>query len=177
MKQVRIDKSKGIFFYIQGLSGSGKTSIGKKLKKNIEKKYGPTLFFNGDNLRKIFKLYDYSYKGRISNIEKFLKFSKFVTNQKINIILTVVGMMEKPRNWNKKNIKNYLEIYIKADIKKIIKFKKKNIYRKNKQRNIVGLSILPEFPKNPNIIIKNNFKDSIELLSQRLFEKIKFIIK
>ena len=100
-----------------------------------------------------------------------------MTNQKINIILTVVGMMEKPRNWNKKNIKNYLEIYIKADIKKIIKFKKKNIYRKNKQRNIVGLSILPEFPKNPNIIIKNNFKDSIELLSQRLFEKIKFIIK
>ena len=54
MKKIKIYKNKGVFFYIQGFSGSGKTSIGKKDKKEIEKTYGPTLFFNGDNLRKNF---------------------------------------------------------------------------------------------------------------------------
>ena len=177
MKKIKIDKTKGIFFYIQGLSGSGKTSIGKKIKKKIEKLYGPTLFFNGDNLRKIFKLYDYSYKGRILNIEKFIKLSKFVTNQRINIILTVVGMMENPRKWNKKHIKNYIEIYIKADLKKIIKLKKKKIYKNKKTKNIVGLNISPEFPKKPAIVINNNFKNSIDYLSKKLIKKIKFTIK
>lgn len=177
MKKIKVYKNKGVFFYIQGFSGSGKTSIGKKIKKEIEKTYGPTLFFNGDNLRKIFKLHDYSYKGRISNIDKFLKFAKFVTNQKINVILTVVGMMNEPRKWAKKNIKNYIEIYIKADLKEIIRLKKKKIYRNEKKQNIVGLNINPELPKTPNIIIYNNFKNSIDDLSKKLIKKIKYLIK
>ena len=33
MKKIKKNKSKGILFWITGLSGSGKTSIGKKIKK------------------------------------------------------------------------------------------------------------------------------------------------
>ena len=42
-------------------------------------------------------------------------------------------MMHAPRNWCKKNADNYVEIYIKTDIRKIIKLKKKAIYFKNNQ--------------------------------------------
>ena len=49
------NKKKGILFWITGLSGSGKTSIAKKIKKKITYLYGPTLELSGDNLRKIFK--------------------------------------------------------------------------------------------------------------------------
>ena len=43
-------------------------------------------------------------------------------------------MMNEPRKWAKKNIKNYIEIYIKADLKEIIRLKKKKFtgMRKNK---------------------------------------------
>ena len=37
---MKIYKNKGILFWITGLSGSGKTSIAKKLKNKIESKYG-----------------------------------------------------------------------------------------------------------------------------------------
>ena len=37
----------------------------------------------------------------------------------------------------------------------------------------MGLSIKPEFPKNPNIIIKNNFKKNTQQLANTLLKKIK----
>ena len=45
------DPDKGILFWVTGLSGSGKTSISKKIKKDIEKTYGPTLLVSGDDIK------------------------------------------------------------------------------------------------------------------------------
>ena len=176
MKRKKINKKKGILFWITGLSGSGKTSLAKKIKKDISKKYGPTIIISGDNLRSIFCLNKYDYKSRLSNMQKFTKFSKFVTDQKINIIFAVVGLIEKPRVWSRKNIDNYIEIYVKSDIKKIIKSKKKKLYRKKKQNNIVGINIKPEFPKKYDIILLNNFNNSINKLSKDLLKKIHNLI-
>ncbi len=172
---MKINKKKGILFWITGLSGSGKTSLAKKIKKEISKKYGPTIVISGDNLRKIFHLNKYDYQSRLTNMQKFLKFSKFITNQKINLIFAVVGLIDKPKIWGKKNIDNFVEIFIKTNIKKIIKKNKKKIYKNNK--NIVGLTIKPEFPKKYNIILNNNFDKSLEVLSKDLLKKIFFQIK
>ena len=60
-------------------------------------------------------------------------------------------MYHQVRFWNKKNIKNYLEIYIETDIKKLIKNKKKSFYRA-KLINIVGKNIKAELPKRINNI-------------------------
>ena len=49
----------------------------------------------------------------------------------VNVIFTVVGLFDKIRNYNKKNIKNYIEIYIKTDIKKL-KIKSNKKHYKNK---------------------------------------------
>jgi len=171
-----MSKKKGYLFWITGFSGSGKSKIAKKVFKHVQKKLGPTLLINGDDLRKIFKLYDYSKKGRINNSEKFTRLAKFITDQNINLVFAVVGMINKPREWNKKNIKNYIEIFINSKVKKIIKVNKKKIY-KIKKNNIVGLDIKPEYPKNPDIKIMNDFKSNIDKLSGEILKKIDKIIK
>ena len=38
--------------------------------------------------------------------------------------------MDKPRIWNRRNIANYLEIFIDCDLKKILKKTKKKTYKK-----------------------------------------------
>ena len=124
-------KKKGILIWITGLSGSGKTTFGKKIHDEIIKLYGPTIMISGDNLRKIFKLNRHDKNERLKLTESYCRFAKFITNQNINIIFAVVGMFDAPRKWNRKNIENYVEIFIKSDIKKIIKLgKKKNISQK-----------------------------------------------
>ena len=127
-KKIYLDK--GILFWVTGLSGSGKTTISRKIKKYIEENYGPTLLVSGDDIRNIFNFKKYTIEERRKLVLKYCKLSKFITDQNINLIFAVVGMMDEVRDWNKKNIKNYIEIFIKTELKKIIKNKKKKIYHK-----------------------------------------------
>ena len=169
-------KKKGILFWITGLSGSGKTTISKLIKKDIAANYGPTILVSGDDLRKIFNFNKYTLVERKLLAKKFCNFAKFITNQKINLIFAVVGMRDSTRYWNRKNIDNYLEIYIKTNIKTIIKANKKKIYHKKNSGDIVGINIKPELPKKADITINNNFKKSTDILSKELIRKIRTII-
>ena len=166
----KFNHNKGILFWITGLSGSGKTTIAKKIYPLIKKKYGPTILLDGDQCRKILKLGGFTYRDRLSNSIKYNQITKLITDQKINIVFSLVCLMNKPRIWNKKNIDNYLEIYISCDLKKIIKKNKKKTYKKN--RNIVGVDIKPEFPKNPDIIIHNDLQTNTSILAKKLIKKI-----
>ena len=153
---MRLKKNNGILFWITGLSGSGKTTIAKKIEKYILEKYGPTITLSGDDIRKIFNFKKFSKKDRLAYALVYCKFCKCITDNKINIILSTVSLFHKVRKWNRTNVSNYMEIYIQSDINKIIKQKNKFFYKKN-YKNIIGKDIKPEFPKSPHIIIKNDF--------------------
>ena len=68
---------------------------------------------------------------------KYCKLAKFITNQNVNVIFAVIGMMDNIRHWNRKNIKNYVEIYIKSDLKLVMSKKRKKYIRK-KQKMLLG---------------------------------------
>ena len=172
----KIDKNRGILFWVTGLSGSGKTVIAEKIKKDVTKNYGPTILVSGDDLRKIFKFNKYTAKERKVLGKYYCNFAKFITNQNINLIFAVVSMTNLTRNWNRKNINNYLEIYIKTNIKTIIKANKKKIYHKKNSGDIVGINIKPELPKKADIVINNDFKKSTNILSIEQVKKIRTII-
>ena len=125
-------------------------------------------------MRNILDLSGYSPKERSSNAVKFTKIAKFLTDQGINVVFSIIGLMDKLRLWNRKNIKKYIEIFIKSDVRKIISINKKKVYKKKK--NIVGVNIKPQFPKNPHIIINNTFDRNLDVLESELRLKIKKII-
>ena len=121
LKKIKKNNQHGILFWITGLSGSGKTRIAKKIAPEIRRKYGNTLVLSGDDIRNIFNLKGYSFEERKKTVMKYCKLTKKITSQKVNVILAVIGMVDDLRDWNMKNQKNYVEIYIKSDVKKIIK--------------------------------------------------------
>jgi len=168
---MRLLKNKGIVFWITGLSGSGKTAIAEKIKKDISNKYGPTMIISGDDLRNIFGYKKFSKKDRLVYAFSYSKFCKCIVDNNINVIFSTVSLFHAVRKWNRSNIKNYIEIYIQSDIDKIIKQKKKFFYKGN-YKNIVGKNIKPEFPKFPDIIIRNDFKKSVNDLSRELIKTL-----
>lgn len=174
--QKKINKNKGLFIRVSGLPGSGKTEISRKLLPKIKNLYGPTIMWSGDDLRRIFRNRKYNIKERylfgISNV----KLAAFINNQKINVIFATVGLNEKIRQFTKKKIKNYIEVLIYTNITKIKKLKIRKFYT-NGSMNVWGNDIKPEFPKNPDIKIKNNFKKDINLLVEIILKKINKIIK
>ena len=114
-KKIKIIKNKGIVFWVTGLSGVGKTTISKNLHKEISNHFGKTIFFNGDDFRKIFKLNKYNLNARKEYVLQYSKFCKFVSEQNINVLIAVVGLFDFVRLRNKEKIQNYVEIFIKAN--------------------------------------------------------------
>ena len=130
------------------MPGSGKTSISKKIKDFIEKKFGPTLLINGDDLREIFDIKGYSKSKNFKIAKYYSLYCKFISDQKINLIFTTGSLFHKIHNLNKKILANYIEILIMSEInilkrKKIKVFIKKRlimfgvlIYRSSFQKNL-----------------------------------------
>ena len=129
---------------------------------------------DGNNLRSFLKTTGYS-KG-YSKVERgkynnpICALINLFLNEKINVIYTWVGLNNKGRKILKKKIRNLIIIQIKSNIDDAKK-NKKHIYKLKK--NIVGIDILPDFPKNPHIIIENDFKKTIKRLSYELIGRLK----
>ena len=166
----------GIVFWIVGLPGCGKTSIGNKIVKNINKKYGKTIIIHGDDIRNIYNLKNYDLKSRLKLGKNNSDLCNLISKQGINVIFTTIGLLHQLQNYNKSNLKKYIEIYIKSDIKDLLKKKKKVFYR-NQSKLVWGLDLKPEFPKKPDISLDNNFKISIQKLSEILMKKIERKLK
>lgn len=170
-RKFKLNKKKGIVFWITGLSGSGKSTIAENIKKNITNKYGTSVLINGDMLRNIFKIKGYSKKERLSIGISYSKVSKLLTNNKVNVIIATVGLFHELHKYNRNTLANYIEIFIQSKIQKLIRNKKKFFY-KRKTKNVWGIDIKPEFPKNPHIKVINNFKKSKKDISLDVYKKI-----
>ncbi len=169
---MKIDNNYGILFFITGLSGSGKTSMSNMIKNRIEKRYGKTLLLTGEKIRDIYKFKGFTKKDRLKLGLQNIELIDMILKQKINVIYDAVALLKELRSKKRKKIKNYIEIFIKTDVKKIIKFNRKKKIYKNTKSNIMGVHIIPDFPKKPDIIIRNDFNISIEELTNELFKKI-----
>ena len=157
-------------FWITGLPGSGKTTIAKKIHKKIEKKYGPTIEISGDELRKNFLFNKYDIKNRVEYAKFYSKFCKVLIKKNINVIFSTVSLFHNVQNWNRKYIDGYFEIFVKSDVKKIIKLNKKKIYKNKK--NLIGVNLNAEFPKKPDLKIFNSFNKNTKELSDELLKQI-----
>ena len=157
--------------WILGLSGSGKST----LAKNIIKKSKKIRFIHvdGDSIREIYeKKLGHTLKDREINASRISKLVKYIADQKINVLVSVLSNFPKWLKWNRKNMKNYYEVYLKTDLD-ILKERRKKLYSK-KIKNVIGIDLKFNEPVKPNLIIKNsNNKKDIDINTKKILKKIR----
>lgn len=99
-----------IYLFI-GQPGTGKTEMAKKLIKKLNNN---AVWIDGDDLREIFPNTDYSYSGRIRNIEKSFAIARFMSQKKYDIVISMVCPYRAIREDLKAN-NDVLEILFKRD--------------------------------------------------------------
>ena len=79
-----------MIIWITGISGAGKTTLGKALFSKFKKKNNSTIYLDGDQIRNIFnKDLNYSLKDRNLNAERLTKLVKYLSEQKKTLVGTV----------------------------------------------------------------------------------------
>ncbi len=145
-------------FWIIGLSGSGKTTLGKAMY-NIEKPVvSNTVFIDGDDIRSRFGNSGHTISGRKKNADFICKLCKWLDDQGINVICCVLSAFNKYRVWNRKKYSKYFEIYIDTPMDILKKRNKKNLYS-GRIKNVVGLDIPFDIPKNPDYVFTNTVEN------------------
>jgi len=164
-----------VVIWITGISGSGKSTLGKYFFKRFKKTYKNSIFFDGDEFRSIFlNDINYTLNDRDKNAKRLTSLTKYLSDQKVNIIISANITSQKYRNWCKKNIKNYFELFLETSFNNLLKRDYKNLYKKalkKKIRNVVGVDIPFKKPKKPDLIIENN--DS----KKELYKNYLYILK
>ena len=150
---------KGTVYWITGLSGAGKTTIGLELLKILNTKNN-VIFLDGDELREIYgDDIGYSIDDRLKMAMRNSRLCKMLSNQGFDVICCTISMFHNIREWNRKNIHTYKEIYLKVSKEVLIDRDQKKLYSQHKSgkvKNIMGIDLKFEEPLNPDIVIQND---------------------
>ena len=135
--------------WLIGISGAGKTTIGKKLY-NIKKSEADNwIYLDGDEIREVWGgELGHSIEDREINARRISKLCKLLDDHRINVIASVLSIFPHWQNWNREAFSPYFEIYVKADLPVVIARDTKGIYKaalSGKTKNVVGLDI--DFPE------------------------------
>ena len=121
----------GFVIWLTGLPGSGKSTIANILKEKLEKIYKKeVIILDGDKLRKEFYPdLGFSPEEREFHNKVVIYLSKFLSeNLDYIVIVSVIAPIRKVREYARKIIRNYIEVYLKADMETLIR-RKPEIYK------------------------------------------------
>ena len=150
----------GFVYWITGLSGAGKTTIGKMFYHQLKQAYPNTVFLDGDIMREgIGGDLGYTESERRKCAMRYSRLCDMLQSQELNVVCCTISMFDEVRRWNREHIENYKEIYIKVSIETLQKRDQKGLYSGNtdeKEKNVMGLHIAFEEPKDSDLVIENN---------------------
>ncbi len=162
--------------WITGLSGSGKTTIGKKVYKELKQEHLNTIFLDGDNLREILgNDLGHTTKDRLENAKRIHRMCKFLVSQDMNVVCATMSLYSEIHELNRLKVKDYMEVFIECNINELIKRDQKSIYSKalkDSTINVVGVNQPYDIPKNCEIIIDNSEQNKLEEKVQKIINFI-----
>ena len=151
--------SPGRVFWITGLSGSGKTTIGRELWSRLRDAGRPVAFLDGDELRPVIaEDLGHSAGHRRRSAMRNARLCRLLAGQGTDVVCATISMFHEVQRWNRKNISSYSEIYLRVPMDELRRRDSKGIYAgawRGGMRDVVGLDVPAEAPEAPDLALDN----------------------
>lgn len=171
---------RGRVFWVTGLSGAGKTTIGRCLFTKMREYKSSVVFFDGDELRKVFgDDLGYTRDERFKCAMRYARLCKMISEQGVDVICCTISMFHDVRKWNRQSISNYVEIFVDVPMEIIKERNQKKLYSgvsNGTVSNVVGMDIEIELPRNPDMLIENSGNQAPDELADEIIKNFKLDI-
>lgn len=170
---------KGSVYFFTGLAGSGKTTIGGLFYQRLLKQKPNAILIDGDQARikagystadgMVLREDRYTTEARKAGAMKRFERCKKLAERGRDIVVCSMSMYTEVRTWNRANIENYREIYLKVTWETLYRRDQKGLYS-SRVKNVVGVDLPWDEPGHSSIVIQNDGGETPEMIVDRLFQ-------
>jgi bifunctional enzyme CysN/CysC len=149
---------KGAVLWITGMSGAGKTTIGKIVTETLMGTGSHVFWLDGDDMRKTLgNKWGYTTQERIELAHVYSRMAHKMAENGIIVICSVVALFDEVREWNRKNIQNYTEVFLRVPVSVLAERDTKGHYEKFLGKDDPESVILSTYkmPRSPDVVIDN----------------------
>jgi glutamine kinase len=151
--------SPGRVFWITGLSGAGKTTLGQELGNRLRAAGRPVIFLDGDALRAVIaEDLGHSADHRRQSAMRNARLCRLLAEQGADVVCATISLFHEVQRWNRENIPGYYEIYLQVPIDELRCRDSKGLYARSQAgdvRDVVGIDVPAETPLAPDLVLDN----------------------
>lgn len=148
-------EQQGTVYFFTGLSGAGKTTLGGLFYRRLKEKKPNVVVLDGDQTRPVFnENIGYSMEDRLDGAKRVFRVCRMLAEQNIDVVCCSICMFEEVRQWNRENISNYREIYVRVKKETLLARNQKGLY--SGKKNVVGVDLPFDEPTHSDLIVQND---------------------
>ena len=149
-------------YWLTGLSGAGKTTIGRLWYEELKQSGERVVLLDGDELRAVFGGgFVFTAEARLKLGMSYGRLCALLAAQGFTVVCCTISMFHSVRAWNRANIPGYYEVYIQASMDTLRQRDQKGLYSQNAE-NVAGVGLQVEMPSTPDLILDNNGQSTPE---------------
>lgn len=149
-------ETKNRVYWLTGLSGAGKTTIGRLWRDELRQSGETVVFLDGDEMRAVFGTgLGFNAADRRKLAESYGRLCGLLAGQGVTVVCCTISMFHSVRAWNRANIPGYYEVYIQASMDTLRRRDQKGLYSQNAD-NVAGVGLQVELPDAPDLVLDNN---------------------
>ncbi len=156
---------KGVTLWFTGLSGSGKSTIATNVEAILKAQDLKVEVLDGDEVRtNLSKGLGFSKEDRDTNIRRIAYVAKLLTRNGVLAITAAISPYREIRDEARENIGDFVEVYVKCPLDKLVERDVKGLYEKaikGEIANFTGVSDPYEEPLNPEVVVETD-KETVE---------------
>lgn len=165
----------GFTLWFTGLSGSGKSTLSSVIEQRIKARGRNVEVLDGDVVRtNLSKGLGFSREDRDINIKRIAFVCSLLTRNGVACISAAISPYRETRAWARKEIGNFVEVYVKCPIDVCRERDVKGLYKladEGKIKEFTGVSDPYEEPEHPELIVETD-KETIEESANRILAKL-----
>lgn len=160
-------REKGTVYFFTGLAGAGKTTIGGLFYRELKEQKPNVFLADGDQTRSIFGRSGYSTEARKDAARRGFRLWRELAEQGIDVVVCSIAMYREIQQWNRENIENYREIYIRVTRETLYRRDQKQLYSSGR-KEVVGVDLPYDEPEDADVVVQNDGQETPEEIVSRL---------